>query len=462
MPAIVNSVFPKINFYNDTQIYKTFSVANSDFVTSCITSYGYRNSVKDFSGNFSISIAENDDDFCSKVSPLDIVEIYNDQLNSYPDFIGVVSNVTYTSRATGQRITTITGSDISYLFEFFNITFDSIAQAIVNKMDNDTAKNLAFTFTLNNQSDPCVSIKDAIEKSYTYFCQIAKSNYQLSNTAIESLINRWYNISGSSDTSYTGFVDVTDNVKFMLPIASNIFGTNLATFPSYVRNILPDNVYEFFSTMINGKPKLICREKPFDLSIGNTWKNLPLIKIDPLYLTDYTLTRSIDEVYNVFLPYIEGFSQSADFYAKIAAINGYSGVSALQDKVQKYGFKLLQTNFVGFNINLADDASTSSTLTENMASLCERMKDWYGHNDEFYNAEINCVYGGRIAKSGEKLSFLGGEFYVTDSEITWKYGSSPVVRYSCERGAKYIAKPDGTLGIETLEGFSKKYSEVSL
>lgn len=455
MSAIVQSFFPKIEFYHENKsIYKTFSVQDNNADSSALTSYGYRKSVHDFSGNFSITITENNDNFIGNVLPLDIVRIFNSDKNENPDFIGIITNVTYTSRANGSRISTITGRDIAYLFEFFTISFDSVAMSCVNKFADATSTNLAFKFTLNN-SDKNVQILDAIKNAYSYFVEIANNNGELSNTSIQNEISLWFG---------DDFVEVPDNVSFLLPISSNIFGMTLANFPEYIRNLLPDNVYEFFSVIKDGNPILICREKPFDLSDDTankawveSWSKLAITKIDPMYLTDYTLTRSIDEIYTAFLPYVEGATQSADFYAKIASLNGYQGVKINQEKRNKYGFKFLQTNFIGFNTENADNNSAIDTVSKNMGNLSERMNNWYGRNDEFYNADINCVYNGNVAKVGERLSFLGGEFYVTDEEITWRYGSSPTVKYACERGAVYNGDT-----VTPLNNFSKKLSEVML
>lgn len=185
----------------------------------------------------------------------------------------------------------------------------------------------------------------------------------------------------------------------------------------------------------DGKPQLRIREKPFD---ADDWNSLTAKTINPIEVINYNLSKSIDEVYTVFYSYVEGSPLSPDFYNKLYATkDGYDAVNTAKQKI--YGYKPMQCNFVGFNIEKYDDDKVTNSMKNKISFLNNRMAKWYGNLDEMYKAVITCIQisGYEQAKPGDKIKFLDGEFYVTGTDHSWSYEAAPKITYHCERGGYY-------------------------
>ena len=184
------------------------------------------------------------------------------------------------------------------------------------------------------------------------------------------------------------------------------------------------------------KPKLGVRKVPFDNPESK-------YKIKPVYLTDFTLTRSCEEVYTAFMPYIEGSSMSADFYMNLTAAesgkeNGYNAALSNQEKVSIYGYQLLTCSFVGYNQN----PKTGEEGIDNdlMKDLTERLNKWFGNLDEMYSGDFTIVnvVNEKHAHIGEWIGFADGIFYITNESHTWNYGDNPTINYQVIRGGEYV------------------------
>ena len=144
-----------------------------------------------------------------------------------------------------------------------------------------------------------------------------------------------------------------------------------------------------------------------------------------------------------FYSYIEGSPVSPEFQENLNAIQlGKNVASApaklLEDKIAKYGYKPLKCNFIGFRTEAANKVADS--FVEKIGKLNETIADWYGNLDTMYDATISVVRdnnGTDIGFIGERLKFLGGEFYITGLEHSWRYQESIKITYHCERGGKY-------------------------
>ena len=184
------------------------------------------------------------------------------------------------------------------------------------------------------------------------------------------------------------------------------------------------------------KPKLGVRKVPFDNPESK-------YKIKPVYLTDFTLTRSCEEVYTAFMPYIEGSSMSADFYMNLTAAesgkeNGYNAALSNQEKVSIYGYQLLTCSFVGYNQN----PKTGEEGIDNdlMKDLTERLNKWFGNLDDMYNGDFTMVNitKEKVAKIGDWIGFADGLFYINSANHTWNFGDNPMINYQVSRGGKWV------------------------
>lgn len=480
MAFTVQKTVPTIKIYSYIDNHCVYQF-NADNVTPYMSggnlqSYSYQKSVNNFTGTFQFAVKEavenynNSGSFMNKIHGLDIVVISENDIDI--DFIGVVTTISFSATANGlNKIINISGKSIEFLFEYINIPLDCTAMAWTQEYINTSIANI--NNKLSNKgngegfSEPSL-IKNSLLKIYDDFKQVAQTLSTLTNTKILELIEYWYGVD---------FIDCADQLKFQYPISSNLLTDGTVNYINYVRNLLPKNVYEFYGVIINNKPKIRIREMPFS---ANVWKNLPSLRINPDFLTQYTLTKSIEEVYTVFYSYIEGSAISPDFYEKLQAIemgtNAENAVAAINmSKVNLYGYNPLKCNFVGFKNSVATE--TADVIKKRYKDLNILLRDWYGDLDTMYDAtisvardsagnyqtekfKINDPYYKLFKGSGsigEKLKFSEGEFYITGVEHSWRYGQSIMITYHCERGGNY----DSAGNYHELTNISMPYAEFN-
>lgn len=428
---------PKIEFYHTNQngtpqLYYIFSPVYDPKYPSGLglTQYSFQLTKNQFTSQWSCTIKENsinnDDFFIDKVKNLDVIKIYEND-NNIADYIGLVTTVSFNASASGpSKVLNISGKGIEYLFEFASINLDSTAMAFVkNTRALETVNAFLKIATMNNNS-----IEDALKSIYSKFSLYAKTCYStLANILVFNMIDYWF----GSD-----FIDAQTNMNFKYDITNNMFVNTIVTYPGYIRTLLPDQVYEFYGCVINGKPKIRVREMPYSgtdwLKLANKGKSF-----DPNFLTDYTLTHSVEEVYTVFMSYLEGSTQSPDYYQKVnASENGYDTLEKDEEKIKLYGYKPLTINFVGYNPETAENNDANSKLQQELAKLNKKAHEWYGHLDEFYDATFSVIHNtSNNTRTGDVVSFNKGQFYVTGEDHQWSYNSFLKIVYHCERGAIY-------------------------
>lgn len=179
-------------------------------------------------------------------------------------------------------------------------------------------------------------------------------------------------------------------------------------------------------------------------------------------MINYTLTRSIEEVYTAFYSYVANSSIDINSKQVIDAINQNNGNPTSQvniEKRKKYGYKILSTNFVGFS-------NCESDVVDKFTALNKKLSDFYSRLDEMYDATITVV--NEIGKSseekprcGDRVNFIGGQFYVTAEEHSWSYNQSSKITYHCERGGIYNEKLTWDSGFfRQLSGITKTLREI--
>lgn len=441
MQITTQTTFPTVSLYNENNIcYQTFTAGGKSIAANNLQGYTYQRSVNTLSGSFSLTIKENmdtDETFLDKVHNLDVVTI--SELNKTTDFIGVITSISYTSNAQNlQRIITISGNSLEFLFEFLEISLDLTAMVITKQAIQEKVKNITINATLNNGNP--VKVKDALNSLYKTFCEVANMNSELSNTKIIQIIDHWYG---------TDIFDVADNLEFKLPIASNMFSGDKVDYASYIQRLFPQNVYEFYGIVLNGKPKLVLREKQFT---PEKWKALKTTQLENV--SNYTITRTINEVYTYFYSYVQGSKLDSEFYARAGAGNG---IVEKSNKVSKYGYKPLRATFVGYNVLDSNTKEQINKMQKVFEELNKKLKTWYENIDEMWAGTFTVILvkNKTLAKIAEKVNFLGGQFYVSGEDHQWRYGTSPQIVYHCERGGKY----DESGKFKALENFSKRLAD---
>lgn len=443
---MIQNISNKIECYHtknkNKQSYYEFSPTSNSLAGKNLLSYNFDKSVNQLSCNFSFSLRDVNSDFFDRVETLDIIKIYPDLMQNDSFFMGVITDIGYSASATGQRIVNIKGKSIFWLFEYLNLTLDVTAMAVLGDEKVTNALNSAAKLNLNKES---ISIKSAFNEVFTSFKDVSRGN--LGNPFVVDVIDTWF----GSDV-----FDIDSTVKFNYPITNNLYSNSVINFISFMKGLLPDEVYEMYGVIKDGIPKVKVREVPFS---SEKWKSLQLgKKINPLEVKNYNVSRSIQNVYTVFYSFLQGSVVDSDLYKKaIATTEGYNN-AVVSDKVKKYGYKPLNVNFVGFPQEFANDDNVSKNISEKFLDLSTELKKYYENLDEMYNGTISTILLNKmsIPEVGTIVEFLNGEFYLNSIDVSWSYGQSTIVNYNCSRGGKYT---NGEF--QKLDNITKEYREFA-
>ena len=428
--------YHSVNTYDSKQfatkrLYQEFTPTSLYTAGKNLQSYSFENSVNNFGGSFSFTIKEDipgyiqTNAFMDEVQPLDIIVISETGDGQTIDFIGVVTKVSVGGISSNlTKSVTVSGRSIEWLFTYYNINTDMKACIFSNEAANNTFKvDLA-----KNDGQSGVSIKDIVIASFKMFESQTKEHNAVSNTVIGEIIKLWYG------DDYSQFIEASNDV-FAYPISSNMFESGNINVIDYIKKLLPSPLYEIYGYIdITNKPKLMVRLVPYDNPKSD-------YRINPVQLTDFTLTKSCEEVYTAFMPYIEGSSMSPDFYMNVAKAEGitekgYDYALSNQNKVNLFGYQLLTCSFVGYNA----DATNQSIDKEKLKKLAENMKNWFGNLEEMYSGDftiVNIPSPGNV-RIGNWINFAEGLFYINTANHTWNYGDNPMINYQVSRGGRWI------------------------
>ncbi|MBO4640889.1 MAG: hypothetical protein J5710_14150 [Treponema sp.] len=409
------------------ELYYSFTPTSDYPAGKNLQSYSFDKSIDDFGTSFSFSVKENPNSkslFMDQVRLLDVIVISESGSQQKIDFIGVVTTVSAGGTASNlNKVVNVSGKSIEWLFKFYNINADIKCVIFNNAAANNTFK----TDLAKKHGTEGITIKDIVKESYNMFEKETSKTKALSNFLIGEIIFLWYGYN---------WVEASDE-KFFYPISSNLFDSGKINVIDYIKKLLPAPIYEIFGDIDNiGKPVIRARKAPFDNPVSN-------IKIDPDLLSDFTLTKSCDEVYTAFMPYIEGSSQSPDFYMNLATAEGvkergYDCALRSDKKSEIYGYQLLTCSFMGYT---ADSDNSKETIDKKkLQQLAEQLRKWFENLDEMYTGDFTIVNitSEKHAKIGEWLGFADGLFYVVSEKHTWNYGDNPMINYQVIRGGDYV------------------------
>lgn len=407
--------------------YQFFTPNSANTSGRNLQSYNFERSIDNFGGSFSFTVKEDTDNltdpFMDKVQPLDIIVISESGYDTKRDFIGVVTTISVGSIASNlNKVVTVSGKSIEWLFNYYNINAD-IKVAIFN----NTEANLAFKTDFENQNGKTgYEIKKIVTASISTFKQQAGNFKDISNYIVGDIIELWF---GNNPDEY---VDAP-NDKFAYPVSSNLFDGDKITVIEFIKKILPSPYYEIFCYIDDSnKPKLKVRKAPFDSPQAE-------YSINPVHLTDYTLTRSCEEVYTAFMTYIEGTDLDPSFYMNKAAaegnkLSGYDFAKSNLEKSKLYGYQLLTCSMVGYNAT--PDAKTDQQKIDQMN---ENLEKWFSKLDEMFTGDFTLVNvtSESHARIGDWLSFAKGLYYVISEKHSWNFGDNPMLNYQVIRGGEY-------------------------
>jgi len=437
-------------------------VFNSDNYRT-LQSYSFSASVNDAKGEFSLTFYPDDDRATGDVEPvldkiriLDIVEIYESRSktghkSTYADFTGVVRQKKYAVQMTDsgpRRSVSISGHSVAGLIQEFRISFDLHAMCLTDQTANTQELSIELTKALMREDSKPYPVKDAIEKIFESFLNTSAKNSKLSNCEVIKIAQKWMG------EKFEDMFEVDDS-KFYYPIASVFYGQNTQSFYDLVEGIVPKPLYEIFPYTKNGITKIKIRTVPFgDEWSGELDKNKKII--DSVLVKNFDIQQSDSEVYSVFYAYINGYPIELD-KALVISTEGVKGAPSVQEdegKFGKYGYRPLHISLHGFGSSLKDDGDTSTE--DNIVELSKRLKEWYCKLDEMHagNITMSTAVSEAMPQAGEKIAFLGGEFYVVSSRHQWNYGSNPETALSVSRGGDYSSGK-----FAELKNITRRYRE---
>ncbi|GHV92002.1 hypothetical protein AGMMS50268_25050 [Spirochaetia bacterium] len=431
-----------------------------------LQSYSFSSSVTDPKGAFSLTFypdeeGDYNDPLFDKIEMLDIVliyERYKDGQIADAAFTGIVKNKKYVvqmSDTGARRVISVTGYSIGGLIADLKMTMDLHAMLLTGDIANDKTLNLKFTTEIITESKDPPAITDLVNKVYDAFIDISENYGKLTMPDVFKYIDNWM-------APEKFFIDTEE--KMFYPVGNLGVYKGTQSFFDLIEGVCAKPLYEIFPRMRKGKTEIVIRQAPFDkekwLKIAHGWEEgkyeLP-IAIDPTLLKSFDIAQSDSEVYTVFFAYLRGYPLTMDQQITIEKIRGDSSVVMDVEKFGKYGFRPLYLTINGFNYK-QDDKDVADLQSERK-TLSERLRDWFGNLEKMYNGTITLSTSiNRIMpETGEKISFLGGEFYITGAEHRWNYEGNPETILTVTRGAEY--NQEGQY-VGELKEVTKKYEEM--
>lgn len=442
------------------------ALANKDLLQS----YSFELSKSDVNGSFSITLFpkkedKEKEDLNRIIDLLDIVEIYESSVesnlrkfdessnsvydaNEKPVFVGIVKEKKYISQVTDGGVVrrfNISGIAATGLVSQFYLNLDTTAMAMTKQINSITELNKTLATQLLRKPGTDLPLKEAVNAIWEKFIEIAD---QCGTPAIENMIRA--TIGASADLIF----DIDDSV-FRYPLACIFNGEQTQDFYSLIDGLAPEPVYEKFAYMDSDKKVMRIKIRKVPFSMGE-WKNIRATTIRSTEVKNFSLSQSDKEVYTVFFTYLNGYPKDESFLMRVATLEENKSNPTLvwnEEKYKIYGYRPLVAHFIGYGLpsetKESDDTTTQKALQDNSREMME----WFGKLDEMLSGSITLAMTYNRAKPimpGEKISFLGCEFYVEGISHSWTYGNNGDITLSVSRGGDYsngiFAKPENLSG----------------
>lgn len=399
-----------------------------------LLSYNFELSTNDTIGSFSLifypahkNIYKKKFHFFDLIKKLYIVEIYETEksiIKKKPTFTGIIRSKKYVASVSengGNRKFSVSGTAITGLISQFYVNLDTSASVLTDSMANNANIRNRLTTDILGRT----SIDEIINLIWDYFIEISA---QYGTPKMEEYIT---NFIGDS------IFEIDKNLNFHYPLGCVFNGETTQDFFDVVDGIIPSPVYEKFPYIdSSGKMKIIIREAPFN---SDTWQALTKHIIKSKNVKNFEVTESDNEVYTVFYSYLSGYSLDQTTLLRLSQLSKESQATHLKydsDKYKTYGYRLLSCHFIGYGTK---DGDEDTTTEENLGLLNEQLKNWYGKLDEMLSGSITLAmtYGAIPIMPGDRIGFMGCEFYVDGISHSWVYGSGGEINLSISRGGKY-------------------------
>lgn len=450
---------PKTN-KEDTENTIELRPSDTDKEKNILQNYSFKYSTSDTDGQFSLTlypgnVGKEEIPIFDMIKPLQIVYIYErDKEAKIPDFVGVINRKKFVAQAgSGLRIS-VTGKSVASFISRFKISLNLNAMSITNQLESQEALSVALTASFAKGGIKKVS--EVLKEIWNYSKLCASKCLKISNPDMEKYVSKYLG---------DNFFSFDNEIELAYPLASIFNGQNTIMFWDIVSGIIPYPVYEKFAFIDkSGKTKIKIREVPFDCSgdgLGySSWDKLEKdeTEIDPAIVKGFDFELSDDEVYTAFFSYVIGTPIEQDKALRLAAQTGGYGNQALEIYKKKagiYGYSPLTVSFNGYGVPEKDTKKEQDKRSQSYKDLNKRIMNWYGRLDEMFKGTItlSTIVREQMPMCGEIVSFLGGEFYVNETEHSWSFGGNPETKLTVSRGGDYSTKK-----FAPLKNITKRYS----
>ena len=415
---------------------------------SSLQSFNFSLSTDDITGSFNLLFfpEHNGEPLFDKIDLLDIVLIYEDYpaaerlaersviiRQTYPIFTGIIRSKKYA--ATGgdsgvMRRMSVSGTAITGLVSQFRLSLEVTAQATGDLQE----ANQSLQKALAAQNSKETKIKDVILNIWDGFLTLSKKH---GTPTIAEYIAKWMG-------EPADFFDIED-LPMGYPIAALFTEETTHEFFNIADLVLPPPYYEKSAyTDSKGKMKIRMRKCPFDASDWNALSQNK-VAIDSLRVKSFDVTQSDNEVYTIFLAYLEGSAISEQKYLITSLYDAkQSGeLKYDEDKYGKYGYRPLFIKYRGYKPpdSESERSDVESSVSDTMAAATEQIKGWFGNLDKMLSGSITLAmtYNNDTNRimPGDVVGFLGGEFYVDGISHSWTYNGGGEINISVSRGGIY-------------------------
>jgi hypothetical protein len=391
-----------------------------------LLSYSFSESCRSVDTPFTLSLTPEQDKngltWVDKIDELDLVYIEEDD---YIRYCGLVHQVRYSARMSGNgpnRSIVVAGNSFGELLKEFRLVLD-VAQ-FINVPASEQNTKAASEFLAKKDT----SLKAAMDFYYDNFMEII-SKMSNKSSVMGKLIEAKVDRSRLAADAHT-----------IIPMSQSMYQTGVNTIWDMWRKIVPNPLFELFGKWDPtvgergiGKYTIIARQCPFE---PNDWKKLIKFPVDPIVVTDYSVGYDDSEVSTYFY----ATASSLGITNNMALIvDNYKNVYEIdKDKWKKYGYRPLNVE-LSF---LKRDETDSSSIDGSLSKISKMLSRWYAKNDEFLSGSISMESWDKVGVSdyysvGNRVEFLGGEFYLTDVQRKWAYGGPLTVEVKMTRGYQY-------------------------
>ncbi len=395
-----------------------------------LLSYNFTETLRDPTGGFSFICDPNEDKF--KATVLDVLTerdlVYISE-HGVVRYVGVINSIRYASAMADGKVTrsiVVSGYGIGGILAKLGFVLD---QYLLNGVSSDALSSQLF-MALSRKGDPGTDVSSLVEVIVQNFLKVQASVIGGSAFGLGAILSEFFDYKAGIGP-----------MKIQYPFAFNAYQVGLNTLWTILAQIFPPPIYELFGAFDDqlGSYKLVARTCPFD---DADWAALPLHTVDPLLLVDHDLGVTDEDVYSMYIGLLPG--SGLDRNGALTFAQYEPAIIFDEQKWQMYGYKPLYLEWRYFDHTKSENFNAATE----MQKAGERLKNWYKDNADMYSGTIKIMnyvdpaqntapsqtYKHTYPRIGERLAYVGGQFYIESTTRSWSYGGPMETTLNVNRG----------------------------